>query len=92
MDLLLSTKFSKIHKQKVFNIISQIPSDLMDTFPKMKQEKSLITQFNYSQILPALLSSISLVSIGVPSMETSGLNLSSSTDCFKSGDMGSMTL
>lgn len=36
MDLLLSTKFSKIHKHKVFNIISQIPSDLMDTFVEIK--------------------------------------------------------
>lgn len=36
MDLLLSAKFSKIHKHKVFNIISQIPSDLMDTFVEIK--------------------------------------------------------
>lgn len=69
MDLLLSTKFSKIHKHKVFNIISRVPSDLMDTFVKMKQERSLITSFNYSQILPALSSPIFLVSVSVQSKE-----------------------
>lgn len=69
MDLLLSTKFSKTHKHKVFNIISQIPSDLMDTFLKMKQQRSLITSFNCSQILPALLSPIFLAFIRVLSKE-----------------------
>lgn len=41
MDLLLRTKFSKIHK--VFNMITQIPSDLMDTFVKNKSGKILNT-------------------------------------------------
>lgn len=43
MDLLLSSKFSKIHKDRFFfNVNSKISSDLVNVFVKMKQERSLI--------------------------------------------------